>query len=116
MATSSEFIELIIELLEGHGQVSVRRMFGGHGIFRDGLMFGIIDDDVLYLKADAETRVVYTKRGLEPFTYLRSNKPASLSYYRAPAECLEDSAEMMAWADPAYAAALRSAGQKRKQG
>jgi len=116
MATSSEFIALIIDMLEGHCQVSVRRMFGGHGIFRDGLMFGIIDDDILYLKADAETRMAYTQRGLEPFTYLRRNKPASLSYYRAPAECLEDSAEMMSWADPAYAVALRSARQKRKQG
>ena len=88
-------------------------MFGGHGIFRDGLMFAIVADETLYLKVDAGNLNDFTARGLEPFTYRRQNKPTALSYYRAPAECLEDAEAMIRWADKAFAAALRAASKKR---
>ena len=104
MATRSEFIDLILDLLEGFGQVSARRMFGGHGIFRDGLMFAIVVDDVLYLKADDDNRTEYTRRRLQPFFYEKQGRKQMMSYYQVPEEVFDDAAEMCAWAAQAYAA------------
>lgn len=107
------FVDYIVELMQSIGPVSARRMFGGHGIFLDGLMFGLVADRVLYLKADAETEPLFTERGLEPFSYSKQGKRTKLSYYQAPDEALDDSDEMNTWANLAYGAALQAASAKR---
>ena len=56
MPQRSDFVEHLLELLAGFGTTQARRMFGGVGIFRDDLMFGLVSGDVLYLKADDTTR------------------------------------------------------------
>lgn len=56
MAVSDEFIEYVIDQLAAWGEVSARRMFGGAGLYCDGMMFGLIADDVAYLKADDSNR------------------------------------------------------------
>ncbi len=115
MAANTEFIAHILELLEGHCSASARRMFGGHGIFREGLMFGLVADDTLFLKADDDNRDDFVQRQLEPFTYQKKEKQTSLSYYQAPEECLEQAEEMIVWADKAYAAALRADKKKEEK-
>jgi DNA transformation protein len=52
----SDFIPFVQELLESWGTVSARRMFGGHGLYHEGLMFAIVMDNRLYLKVDALNR------------------------------------------------------------
>ena len=52
MTASAGFVELLKDALSGLGPVSVRRMFGGAGVYADGVMFGLVADDTLYLKAD----------------------------------------------------------------
>ena len=94
------------------GPVSAKAMFGGFGIFLDGLMFALIADSVLYLKIDKETENDFTARGLEPFTYSKKGKEFKMSYYQAPDEVLEDHDEMYLWASKAYSAALRAASKK----
>jgi DNA transformation protein len=83
-------------------------MFGGYGIFREGLMFGLVADDVLYLKADDQNKEDFTARGLEPFVYVKDGKPMAMSYHQAPGEALDNSDEMIFWADNAYQAAVRA--------
>ena len=56
MPASSGFYAHLVDLMESFGPVTVRRMFGGAGVFRDGVMFGLIADDTLYLKADRHNR------------------------------------------------------------
>ena len=115
-AANTELITHILELLEGHCAASARRMFGGHGLFRDGLIFGIVLDETLYLKTDADNLGDFAERGLKPFTYRRQKKFTSLSYYQAPAECLEEAETMIIWADKSYAAALRAVRKKNQWG
>ena len=115
MVAGSEFIDLILDLLDGFGQVSVRRMFGGCGLFREGLMFAIVSDDVLYFKVDDDNRARFTRRRLQPFYYEKQGRQQMISYYQAPEEVFEDAVEMCAWAQLAYAAALRSEKIKRKK-
>jgi len=89
-------------------------MFGGHGVFLAGLMFGLITNSELYLKADSETEHAFQQKGLERFTYYKKDKVFRMSYYQAPEEALEDGAEMSVWANQAYAVALRAATKNHK--
>jgi len=113
IAMKNEFVEYLLELLEPFGGVRAKAMFGGFGIYRDNLMFGLVADDILYFKVDEKTRPGFESKGLPPFTYEKKGKKYSMSYYQAPEEALEDSEEMGAWAEKAYGAALR-ANKKKK--
>jgi DNA transformation protein len=108
MPVSDEFRDFVADQLEPLGAVQFRRMFGGVGLFRDGLMFGLIDDDTVYLKADAENLGDFEQAGMPPFTYRKAGKTIALSYRRVPAEVLEDSDDMTLWAQKAIAAAARA--------
>jgi len=99
-------------MLAGFGKVTVRRMFGGHGIFRDGLMFGIVADETLFLKVDDHNREDFLERNLEPFSYEKQGRRQEISYYQAPVEVFEDPDEMQRWAGTAFSAALRSKSEK----
>ncbi len=88
--------------------VSIRRMFGGLGVFRDGIMFALGSGDVLYLRADEETRSRYEAEGLKPFTYPMRGKDMPLPYWQAPESIFEDPDAFREWADDAFAAAKRA--------
>ena len=103
----SEFVEHLVELLEGFGSVTGRRMFGGHGLYRDGVMFGLVVDDTLYLKADDGNRAMFEERGLPRFEYAKQGRRVSVSYYQPPGDVLEDAGTLARWARPAFEAALR---------
>lgn len=109
----NEYVSHVVEMIEELGGVSAYKMFGGYGIYYDGLMFGLIVDDVLYLKADAENADDFIAMGLRPFVYLRKGKPVEMSYYMAPEEVLEDGRSAARWAWRSYEAALRAAKTKR---
>ncbi len=105
----SEFVEYLKEAFRDFGPISVRKMFGGHGIYYDGVMIGLVADDVLYLKVDAASAPKFLEHGLSQFKYPKGDKLVGMSYYQAPAEALEDPTEMREWAQLAYEAALRAA-------
>lgn len=109
---SAEFAEYLVELLAPLGQVSARRMFGGHGLFLDGLMFAIVVDDTLWLKADGENRGAFEALGLPQFSYARQGRRATLGFFRPPDETLDSPALLLPWARGACAAALRAQAQK----
>jgi DNA transformation protein len=84
-------------------------MFGGAGIYHNGLMFALIADDVLYLKADETTRQDFELEGLSPFSYrVKGGKNTVMSYWRAPERCLDDPSEMTSWAKKAFSAAAKA--------
>ena len=102
------------EQMAGLGALSVRRMFGGAGVFSEGLMFALVVDDVLFLKADETTKPAFESEGLEPFTFgAKGGKRTVMSYWRAPARCLDDPDEMASWGRKAQNAARRASQKKR---
>ena len=111
----SEFVDFVLESLQPLGGVSARRMFGGHGIYKDGVMFALVADDQLYLKVDDGNRAAYENAGLAPFTYTGKGRPIRMSYREAPGEGLDDSEILCDWAGKAFAAALRAKGSRRRQ-
>lgn len=112
----NEYVDLVKETLEPFGPVRVQRMFGGYGLYRHELMFGLIADGVLYLKADEDSAELFRDRGLAQFQYMKKGKPTKLSYFAAPEEIFEDADEALLWASRAYDAAVRAAYRKRKTG
>ena len=114
MERPSEFVDFVIDILAPLGGVGARRMFGGHGLFRDGVMFGLIADDTLYIKADDENRPRFEAAGMGPFVYCRAGRDVALSYYEAPPDLFDDADELCAWARDAHQAALRARPQRHR--
>lgn len=108
----NDFVRHLLDLYVDFEGVSARRMFGGTGLFRDGLMFGLVHDDTLYFKVDEGNRADYEARGLPPFRYERKGKTIALGYRLAPEEALEDETVLVEWSRHAWEAALRG----RKEG
>jgi DNA transformation protein len=113
---SDEFVDYVMELLGPFGTVRTRRMFGGYGVYLDGLMFAIVSGDALYLKADPMNRIEFEQAGCEVFTYARKGKRATLGFFRAPEDAMESAELMLPWARTAYAAALRANAKKQAAG
>jgi DNA transformation protein len=104
----SEFVAYLQEVFREFGSISSRRMFGGYGIFYDGVMIGLVAGDMLYLKVDLESEAIFQERGLPQFKYSKGSKMVGMSFYLAPEEALDDPMEMQEWANLAYGAALRT--------
>lgn len=112
MPNSPEFIEHLTDLFGDDAPVTVRRMFGGAGVFRDGLMFALIVDDTLYFKADDRNRPDFEAAAMEPFTYTRGEKRTSMSYWACPPHLLEDGEAFADWSRKAFEAALAARNAK----
>jgi len=103
----NDFIAYLQELFADFGAVSARAMFGGYGLYHDGVMIGLVIDDGLYLKVDSHTRHVFEAAASQPFVYTQTAKPVTMSYWSVPAAALDSSQAMLPWARLAYEAALR---------
>jgi DNA transformation protein and related proteins len=114
MTTERDFVDYLLELLAPLDGVSAKRMFGGYGLFRGGLMFGLVSNHTLYLKVDGQTEARFMERDLEAFTYLKAGQERRMSYYRAPEETLDNSEVMCEWATLAHDAALRAPKARRQ--
>ena len=110
-----EFIRYLRDQFRRWGPVEIRRMFGGHGVFRGGTMFALIHDEMLFLRSDDANRAAFAAAGMGPFRYRRRGKLVALAYHQAPPEAVEDSDILGQWADLAFAAALRRSGARAKR-
>lgn len=102
MAVSGNFLEYIFDLLSAWGGVSSRRMFGGAGLYRNGKMFGLVADDVVYLKVDDSNREQFVAEGSKPFQPF-PQKPATMSYYDVPPDVIENSEVFITWSQESLA-------------
>ena len=87
-----------------------RRMFGGVGVYSADRFFALMDDDALYLKADARSRPDFEAAGMPPFRPF-GEEGETMSYYAVPADLLEDADALEPWVERALAAA----GRKRRR-
>jgi len=98
----------IAELFTTFGAVDVRRMFGGFGLFAEDLMFAIVQDGMIFLKADELTSASFASEGQGAFTYEARGRRVSLSYWGLPERLYDDPDELACWAADALAAARRA--------
>ena len=108
------FLAHLHDLFGDAGAVTTRAMFGGHGVYVDGLIVGIAIGEALYLKTDALTRPRFEGAGSAPFVYSGQKKPIETSYWSAPEDALESAQAMRPWIELARAAALRKPAKRRR--
>lgn len=108
------FHEYVHELFAGLGPVTIRRMFGGAGVFQDGMMFALLADDSIYLKADAALRAELLAEGSEPFLWTRPSdgRVMDLGYAGLPSAALDDPDEACQWGRRALAVARAARAAK----
>ena len=116
MAVSDDYLTFVLDQLRrALPDVRAKRMFGGAGLYTGELIFGLVDDDLLYLKVDDETRPDFERRGLRPFQPFGEGT-ATMQYYPLPEDVLEDPEELRRWSDAAVAAARRAKRKKKTKG
>ena len=103
------------DLFQPFGPVSVKRMFGGAGIYHQGEMIAVVVDGEVCLKADAQSAPEFAAAGSTQWIYEGKGKPAKMPYWRLPDVALDDPDAIIRWAKLAYAAALRSKKTKKKK-
>ena len=108
MPVSDEYLTYVVEQLTCVGQVLPRRMFGGAGLYCDGLFFGLVADDVLYFKVDDSNRADYEAAGMGPFQPY-PDKRSVMQYYEVPVDVLENPQTLREWASKALSVAERKA-------
>ncbi len=106
MPVSNDYRDFVLEQLASAGRVVPRAMFGGVGLYLDGLFFALIDDDTLYFKADDASRKRYEAAGSRPFCPDPSRPEQAMGYWQVPAEVLEDPEALVDWAREAVGVAL----------
>ena len=115
MVASDGFAEFLREQLAPLGRVTMRRMFGKTGVFCHGLMFGMVTDDTLYFRVDADNRAVFKEaESVPPLSYEKQGSTIDLSFWRAPERLLDEPDELVTWARAALAAARRVAAKRAR--
>ena len=104
----NEFVDYVVELMADWAAVSARKMFGGYGLYREGLMFALIVEDELFFKTDANNVAQFERAECHPFVYQSQTRTVQMSYWSAPAASLDSPAEMGVWCQSAYGSALRA--------
>ena len=106
MAVSDDFLDFVLDQFSSLGGVTARRMFGGAGLYRDGRMFGLVADDVVYLKVDDTNRAEFVEASSKQFKPYPA-KAAVMPYYEVPPGVLDDPDDLADWARKSLAVASR---------
>lgn len=113
MPSDPSFVAHALDLVSLVAPVSARAMFGGHGLYAEGVMFALLDDGELFVKTDAETRATFVAAGCRQWTYVNEKvRMENTGYFRPPDEAHEDPEAMLPWARLAVDAALRARAAK----
>ncbi len=112
MAVSESYREFVLEQLGRVTPVTGRPMFGGVGIYAQGLFFALIAEDRLYFKVDDTTRPDFERLSMEPFRPFAEE--SAMGYYEVPADVVEDAAQLAAWMRKAIEVASKAKGKTKK--
>jgi len=116
---ADSFHDFVRELFADLAPIQVKRMFGGAGVYADGVMFGLLADDTIYLKADDALKAALTEEGCGPFVWTPSSGPRAgekidMGYWRLPDAALDDPELAAEWGAKALAVAKAKAKAKPK--
>ncbi len=97
-----EALERIEADLRDLGGITSRPMFGGHGIYCNGVRFGLLYRGRLYFKVSGGSKEDDLARGMSPFR--PNERQTSKSYYEVPPEVLDDQEAFRSWSKEAIRA------------
>ena len=100
--------DLIRDMFDSLGEITIKRMFGGKGIYHQGVILALEVDGEVLLKADAETAPAFADAGSSQWTYEGKGKPVAMPYWSIPDAALDDPEEMAKWVALSWETALRA--------
>lgn len=118
MAVSRDYQTYLIDLFGQFGPITARRMFGALGLYAGEVMFGLVADEIIYLKTAERDRKAYEEEGSKPFSFhlkSRANEVVLTSYYSLPERLYDEPEELAAWARRAYDVAAASPHSQKKR-
>lgn len=102
--------EAIRDMFAPLGPVTIRRMFGGKGIYKDGVIFALEVDGEILLKADAQSSPDFEAAGARQWTYDGKGKPVKMPYWSIPDSAVDDPEALESWSRLALEAGRRAKG------
>ena len=114
MASQNDYVDFLIETFSELGEITSRAMFGGNTLYCNGVVFGLVAGNTLYLKADDTNRPAFEALGLEAFRPF-ADRPETMRYYRAPAELFDTEDGVRKWAGGAVEAGRRAGAKKKRR-
>jgi DNA transformation protein len=112
VAVQSRFLDYVLEQLAGLSALRSNRMFGGIGLYSEGLFFGLIDDDTVFFKTGDLNIAAYQARNMPRFMPFPDRPQAVLGYHQVPADVIEDSEMLVDWARQSVAVARSAQARK----
>jgi len=113
MAVSDSYREFVLEQLGRVAPVTAKPMFGGLGIYSQGLFFALVAGNRLYFKVDDTNRPDYERLGREPFCPFEEGK--AMGYYEVPEDALENAGRLAPWMTKAIEVAARAKKPAKKR-
>ena len=101
-------------LLVSNIVVTVPSMFGGYGIYMNGIIVAIIANDELYFKVDSTNQQQYEELDSTPFSYKTKGKKAVMSYWKVPIEILEEEKQLEKWIEQSFEISLKNKQNKKR--
>jgi len=105
---SKIYLEYVLDLLSHCDSITSRAMFGGYGIYKNGIIFAIIAHDELYFKVDQSNIELYKNHGSEAFTFETKGRVSKMSYWKVPLLVMEDETQLMEWVNQSYNISLKN--------
>ena len=101
--------EFIRDLFAPFGPVTMKRLFGGFGLYREAVIFGLVFDGAIFLKVDETSIPDFEREGSGPLVYSRAERSGAvaLPYWQLPERLYDDPEELAIWAARALAVSER---------
>jgi len=115
MPPTASYLDYLKDLFSPFGVITIRKMFGGAGIYCDGAIFAITGDEGVWLKVDDVTRAEFEAAGLKPFEVEMNGKTGTMSYYNAPEDIYDDEDALRHWTALALDTAARAKKPTKKK-
>jgi len=113
MAISDDYLDFLLGELAVVGRVTARRMFGGAGLYCEGLFFALVAGEGLYFKVDDSNRADYERAGSRPFVPFPDEPDKVMHYWQVPVDVLEDPDLLRDWGRKALQVALVASHRRR---
>ena len=114
MAVSAAFRAHVTDLFATFGEVKIKLMFGGAGVYYRDQMFALLAGERIYLKVNEETRAAFEAERCKPFVFeSKDGETIMTSYVEVPPRLLDDTDELARWAQHAYEAAIKGRAKKK---
>jgi len=113
LAASKDYLEYILDVLSLCDNITAKRLFGGYGLYQNGIIFAIIVENELYFKVDESNIDLYQNLNSEPLTFHAKGKTISMSYRKVPDEIIENKELLVTHVELAVLASAKNKKHKK---